>query len=74
MNGKTIAAPVALTAPVTVTIGGKPAAVAYAGMTEPGLNQVNVTIPEGLPDGDAAVVATVNNVNTPAKVFVTIKN
>jgi uncharacterized protein (TIGR03437 family) len=74
VNGKTLASPVALTSPVTVTIGGKPVAVTYAGMTAPGLNQVNVTIPEGLADGDAAVVATVNGVATPANVFVTIKN
>jgi uncharacterized protein (TIGR03437 family) len=74
VNGKTLAAPVSLASPVTVTIGGKAAVVAYAGMTSPGLNQVNVTIPEGLPDGDAAVVATVDGIATPVNVFVTIKN
>ena len=74
VNGKTLAAPVSLTSPTTVTIGGKLAAVAYAGMTAPGLDQLNVTIPDGLPDGDARVVATIDGVTTQSNVFVTIKN
>ncbi|MEO8128872.1 MAG: hypothetical protein ABJF23_09010 [Bryobacteraceae bacterium] len=44
--------------PVTVTIGGVPAAVAYAGLTPgtPGLYQLNVVIPAGIPAGDAVEV------------------
>jgi uncharacterized protein (TIGR03437 family) len=48
--------------------------VDYAGLTAPGLNQLKVTIPEGLPDGGATVVATADGLTTPANVFVTIKN
>jgi uncharacterized protein (TIGR03437 family) len=73
-NGKTLSAPVSLSSPVSVTIGGKVAAVVYAGMTAPGLDQLNVTIPDGLPDGDAAILATVDGVATQANVFLTIKD
>jgi len=58
---------------VTVTIGGFPALVTYAGRTASGTNQLNVTVPVSLfPDGDFNVVATVNGVKTPA-VPITVK-
>jgi uncharacterized protein (TIGR03437 family) len=46
--------------PVTVTIGGQAAAVAYAGLTQGfvGLYQVNATMPSGL-SGSQPVVITV---------------
>jgi uncharacterized protein (TIGR03437 family) len=44
---------------VTVTIGGKPAAVDFAGVIGAGLVQINVHIPGDLPNGDAPVVATI---------------
>jgi uncharacterized protein (TIGR03437 family) len=50
--------------PVTITIGGINAAVYWAGQTSPGLYQLNVGVPPGLTDGDAAVVATVGGVRT----------
>jgi len=43
--------------PVRVTVGGVVATVAFAGLSGSGLDQLNVTIPHGLADGDAAVVA-----------------
>jgi uncharacterized protein (TIGR03437 family) len=46
------------TNPVTVTIGGVPATVQWAGLVGPGLYQINVTVP-GLTAGDQEVVATV---------------
>jgi uncharacterized protein (TIGR03437 family) len=52
---------------VTVTIGGIPAVVAYAG-SAPGLisgvMQVNVTIPLTAPTGTQPVVVTVGTANT----------
>ena len=45
---------------VTVTIGGLPAAVSFAGLIGPGLYQINVTVPAALADGDHDVIATVN--------------
>jgi uncharacterized protein (TIGR03437 family) len=44
---------------ITVTIGGMPADVSWAGLVAPGLYQINVTVPAALADGDQAVVASV---------------
>jgi uncharacterized protein (TIGR03437 family) len=49
---------------VTVTIGGQPANVQFAGVVEAGLVQINVQVPASISDGDAAVVANVNGVST----------
>jgi uncharacterized protein (TIGR03437 family) len=58
---------------VQVTIGGLTANVAFAGLVESGTYQLNVTVPN-LPDGDAAVVATVGGVSTQTGVSVTVAN
>jgi uncharacterized protein (TIGR03437 family) len=57
---------------VTVTIGGKDAKVAFAGVIGSGLVQLNVTVPSDLPDGDAEIVVTVNGVTTQAGQFITV--
>lgn len=49
---------------VTVTIGGTPADVRFAGRVAPGLYQFDVTVPAGLAAGDHPVVATVGGVTT----------
>jgi uncharacterized protein (TIGR03437 family) len=72
--GQVLPAPAALAAGVAVTVGGQPATVAYAGMTADGLDQLNITIPAGLPDGDAAIVATVGGASTQSTLYVTVKN
>jgi uncharacterized protein (TIGR03437 family) len=51
------------TNPVTVTIGGLPAQVLWAGLVGPGLYQINVTVP-ATGSGDQAVVATVAGVSS----------
>src|ERR1019366_4477542 len=48
--------------PVTVTIGGQPATVDFAGVVGAGLVQINVHVPASINAGDAAVVATVGGV------------
>ena len=53
-------------------IGSQQAHVDFAGVSESGLDQFNVTVPSGLPDGDAALVATVSGVSTQPNVFVTV--
>lgn len=50
--------------PVTVTIGGQPAAVDFAGVVGAGLVQINVHVPSAINNGDAAVVVTVSGVST----------
>lgn len=49
---------------VTVTIGGQNAAVDFAGIVGAGLVQINVHVPSGISNGDAAIVATVGEVST----------
>jgi uncharacterized protein (TIGR03437 family) len=51
---------------VTVTIGGQPATVDFAGVTGAGLVQINVHVPSSIDNGDTAVVATVGGVSTQA--------
>lgn len=56
-----------------VTIGGVTANVVFAGLAESGTYQLNVTVPS-LPDGDAAVVATIGGVSTQTGVSITVAN
>jgi uncharacterized protein (TIGR03437 family) len=49
---------------VTVTIGGQPAQVMWAGLVGPGLYQINVVVP-AVAAGDREVVATVSGVSSP---------
>jgi uncharacterized protein (TIGR03437 family) len=53
------------TSPVTVTIGGVSALVAFAGLVGPGLYQINVTVPT-VADGDQTVLASVGGVASQA--------
>ncbi len=57
---------------VQIAIGGLPATIQFAGITESGLYQFNVTVPS-LPDGDAAVVATIGGVSTQSGISLTIQ-
>jgi uncharacterized protein (TIGR03437 family) len=58
---------------VQIAIGGQTASVAFAGLVESGLYQFNVTVPSGLPSGDAAVVATIGDVSTQTGVLLTVQ-
>jgi len=62
-----------VTAP-SFRIGGQLAAVSFAGIVGAGLYQFNVTIPSGLADGDAAVVATDTGVTTQSGLYIAIQN
>jgi uncharacterized protein (TIGR03437 family) len=57
---------------VQVTVGGIAATVGFTGLTESGLYQFNVTMPS-LPNGDAAVVSQIDNVQTQAGVSIPIQ-
>jgi virginiamycin B lyase len=59
-------------APVAVTIGGINANVAWAGLSAAGLNQLNVIVPVGLPNGDAPVVAKVGGVQSQGGMFIPV--
>ena len=47
-NGRLLTTPLPLSLAPTVTIGGLPSQVAFAGLVGPGLYQINVVIPTGL--------------------------
>jgi len=58
--------------PVTMSIGGMAAPVVFAGITEAGLYQFDLTVPNA-PSGDQALQATVNGVQTPPGPVVTVQ-
>jgi uncharacterized protein (TIGR03437 family) len=59
---------------VQITIGGVAADVIFGGrIAGAGLYQFDVTVPSGLPSGDAAVVATIGGVQTQTEVSITIQ-
>jgi uncharacterized protein (TIGR03437 family) len=61
---------------VTVTIGGLPAVVDYAGAAPgevAGVLQINVTIPAGAAHGANAVVVSVNGAASPANVTIAVQ-
>lgn len=74
VDGQILAAVAPLVTPPVITVGGANARVVFAGLVGTGLYQFNVTVPAGLPDGDAAVVASIGGVNSPAGASITIKN
>jgi len=61
------------TTPVSLTIGGQPAKVLFAGMSATGLYQVNAVVP-AVAAGDQPVTASVNGVPVPQSVYVTVGN
>jgi uncharacterized protein (TIGR03437 family) len=72
-SGQQVATAAPLPSAVQVTIGGQTANVAFAGLVESGLYQFNVTVPGGLPSGDAAVVAAIGGVSTQTGVLLTVQ-
>jgi len=72
--GKLVTTAAPLANPVRVTVGGVVATVAFAGLSGSGLDQVNVIIPPGLADGDAAVVATIAGSSTQTNLFITVQH
>jgi uncharacterized protein (TIGR03437 family) len=59
--------------PVSVTIGGQPAKVLFAGLSGAGLYQINVVVPT-VAAGDQPVTASVNGVPVPQTAYVTVGN
>ena len=71
-SGQLVTAAAPLAYPVQITIGGVAVSVAYAGLTGSGLYQFNATVPN-LPNGDAAVVASISGVSTQTGVSLTVQ-
>jgi uncharacterized protein (TIGR03437 family) len=58
---------------LTVLIGGVQAQVQFAGVTQAGVCQLNVKVPDGLPDGDATVVAQIGGQQTQDNAFIAVQ-
>lgn len=69
--GQVFAGAAPLIDPVTVTIGGQPAAVGFCGLAGVGLYQLNVTVP-ALPRGDQEIVVTVDGVSSQPGVYAAV--
>lgn len=61
-----------LTAQVNATIGGKPAPVAFAGLTSPGLYLVRITVPSGLAQGTQPIQVSAAGAKTPPSLAIMI--
>jgi uncharacterized protein (TIGR03437 family) len=57
---------------VTVSIGGRLADVRFASRVGPGLYQINVEVPAGLPNGDHPVIASVAGMSTQCEALLKI--
>jgi uncharacterized protein (TIGR03437 family) len=69
----TSAAPVVNLSAISMTIGGLPAQVQWAGITIAGVWQLNVQVPAGAATGDAAIVAQIGGKSTQGGAFVTVQ-
>jgi uncharacterized protein (TIGR03437 family) len=63
---------------VTVMLGGfalPPSNILYVGVTpnDPGLYQLNILIPPGIPNGDLALVVTIAGTSSPAGAYLTVQ-
>jgi uncharacterized protein (TIGR03437 family) len=63
-TGQIVAVGEPLANPVTMTIGGIAVTPLFTGLSASGLYQFNVTVPAGLPSGDAPVMATIGGYTT----------
>jgi uncharacterized protein (TIGR03118 family) len=76
--GQLLTAAIPLSATPTVTVGGLPATVAFAGLVGPGLYQLNVVLPAGTATGatgataQVPVVVTASGAQTQAKAVVSV--
>jgi uncharacterized protein (TIGR03437 family) len=71
-SAQLVTTPAPLANPVQISIGGVTAAVTFGGLVAPGLYQFNVTLPN-LPNGDAAVLATIGGISSETGVSVTVQ-
>jgi uncharacterized protein (TIGR03437 family) len=72
-NGQVFMGAYSTATPVTVTIGEINAPVVWAGLSSAGLYQLNVIVPEGLPNGDIPVVAAVGGSQSQSSVFIPVQ-
>jgi uncharacterized protein (TIGR03437 family) len=61
------------TNPVSLRINNVNVTPSFAGLSGPGLYQINLTIPSGLGTGDVSLLATVGSVQTPTGVVISVQ-
>lgn len=71
--GQVYAGAAATTNNVTITIGGVPQTVQFAGITAAGQYQFNVLVPSNTPTGDQLIVATVNGLQTQTGIYASVQ-
>jgi len=59
--------------PIQLTINGITVTPSFAGMSAPGLFQINLTLPAGLGSGDQSISATVNGASTQSNVVIALQ-
>jgi uncharacterized protein (TIGR03437 family) len=67
----TTAYPVPDLSQISVLIGGRPATVLYAGVTYPGLFQINIQVPSGISAGDQPIVLSVGGQASQSAMYLT---
>jgi uncharacterized protein (TIGR03118 family) len=72
VNGGVVTSPQPLVATASVTVGGMSATVLFAGLTETGVYQINIVVPQGLAAGDAPVVVSVGGGQSQANAMLSI--
>jgi uncharacterized protein (TIGR03437 family) len=71
-EGLRVSTPLNLPTRPVVRVASLTAEVQFAGLTGPGLYQLNVKLPDGLPDGDHPVVVEYGGVTSPSGVLITV--
>jgi len=71
--GQTFTGAAPTTNPVTLQINNVSVTPAFAGLSGPGLYQLNLTVPAGLGTGDVSLQATVGGVQTPTGVVISFQ-
>jgi uncharacterized protein (TIGR03437 family) len=71
--GKAFSGAARTTNPVQIMIGGTTVIPSFAGLSEAGLDQINVTIPPGLGAGDLPLVATVGGIQTQSGIVISLQ-
>ncbi len=72
-SGRILAQTAFLTSDVTVRFNGVPADDSFAGLSGAGLNQINLLVPAGLPNGDVSVSAEIAGQTTQAALVITVQ-
>ena len=72
-DGENITTALPLAGALSLSIGGLPAEVTFAGVVSPGLYQVNAKVPANVSTGDVAVTVQVNGARSPDGVLVSTR-